>query len=165
LAPGITLAQAGAEAKRLAERAAADYPKIEGRWSGSARTLKDYLVHSFGIAQSLAVMTTAVAFVLLIACANVSGLLLTRAAGRQKELAVRASLGAGRWRIARQLFIEGLTIALIGGAAGLGLTWAGIRLMRSLLAFNEGIAAVPLSLERCAGIEGVANRPLHGFEK
>jgi predicted permease len=147
LAPGITLAQAGAEAKRLAERAAADYPKIEGRWSGSARTLKDYLVHSFGIAQSLAVMTTAVAFVLLIACANVSGLLLTRAAGRQKELAVRASLGAGRWRIARQLFIEGLTIALIGGAAGLGLTWAGIRLMRSLLAFNEGIAAVPLSLD------------------
>ena len=147
LAPGITLAQAGAEAKHLASRAEADYPDIEGRWGASVWTLKDYLMRSFNIAQSLAVMMAAVGFVLLIACANISGLLLTRAAGRQKELAIRASLGASRWRIVRQLFIEGLTIALIGGATGLALTWVGIRLMRSLLTFNEGIAAVPLSLD------------------
>ena len=147
LVPGITMAQAGAEAKRLASRAAADYPNIEGRWGASVRTLKDYLVRSANVAQSVAVMMTAVGFVLLIACANVSGLLLARAAGRQKELAIRASLGASRWRIVRQLLIEGFTIALIGGAAGLGLTWAGIRLMRSLLTFNEAIAAVPLSLD------------------
>ena len=141
------MAQAGAEAKHLAGRAEADYPDIEGRWGASVRTLKDYLVRSFNIAQSLAVMMAAVGFVLLIACANISGLLLTRTAGRQKELAIRASLGASRWRIVRQLFIEGLTIALIGGATGLALTWVGIRLMRSLLTFNEGIAAVPLSLD------------------
>jgi putative ABC transport system permease protein len=147
LAPGVTLAQANAEAKRLAARAAADFPEIEGRWGGSVRTLKDYLVYSFSIANALAIMMTAVGFVLLIACANVSGLLLTRAAGRQKELAIRASLGASRWRIVRQLFIEGLTIALIGGAAGLGLTWGGIRLMRSLLTFNDAIAAVPVNLD------------------
>lgn len=147
LSPGITLAQANAEARRLASRAATDYPDIEGRCGASVRTLKDYLVHSFNIAQSLAVMMTAVGFVLLIACANISGLLLTRAAGRQKELAIRASLGASRWRIVRQLFLEGLTIALIGGGAGLVLTWSGIRLMRSLLTFNEGIAAVPLTLD------------------
>ncbi|MGA9424466.1 MAG: ABC transporter permease, partial [Terracidiphilus sp.] len=147
LAPGITLAQANAEAKRLAARAAADYPQIDGRWGASVRTLKDYLVHSFSIAQALAIMMIAVGFVLLIACANVSGLMLTRAAGRQKELAIRASLGASRWRIVRQLFIEGLSIALIGGAAGLGLTWTGIRLMRSLLTFNEAIAAIPINLD------------------
>jgi putative ABC transport system permease protein len=147
LAPGITLAQAGAEGKHLASLAAADYPDTEGRWGASVWTLKDYLVRSANIAQSVAVMMTTVGFVLLIACSNVSGLLLTRAAGRQKELAIRASLGASRWRIVRQLFIEGFTIALIGGATGLALTWAGIRLMRSLLTFNEAIAAVPLSLD------------------
>ncbi|HUY95465.1 MAG TPA: ABC transporter permease [Terracidiphilus sp.] len=147
LAPGVTLAQANAEAKRLAARAAADFPQIDGRWGASVRTLKDYLVYSFSIENALWVMMTAVGFVLLIACANVSALLLTRAAARQKELAIRASLGASRWRIVRQLLIEGLTIALIGGAAGLGLTWAGIKLLRSLLTFNEGISAVPVNLD------------------
>jgi predicted permease len=147
LAPGVTLAQANAEAKRLAARAAADYPQIDGRWGAAVRGLKDYLVHAFSIAKALAIMMTAVGFVLLIACANVSGLLLTRAAGRQKELAIRASLGASRWRIVRQLIVEGLTVALIGGAAGLALTWAGIRLMRSLLTFNEAIASVPIVMD------------------
>ncbi len=146
LAPGITLAQANAEAKRLAAQSAADFPQIDGRWGASVRGLRDYLVHAFSIAKALAVMMTAVGFVLLIACANVSGLMLTRAAGRQKELAIRASLGASRWRIVRQLIVEGLTIALIGGAAGLGLTWAGIQLMRSLLTFNEAIADIPIAL-------------------
>jgi putative ABC transport system permease protein len=146
LAPGIALKQAHAEAQRLAQRAAADYPSIEGRWGGSVRTLNDYLVYSFNIAQALVVMMTAVGFVLLIACANVAGLLLTRAAGRQKELAIRASLGAGRWRIVRQLFIEGMTLALIGGGVGLALTWAGVRLLRSMLTFNEAIMAIPVSL-------------------
>ena len=147
LAPGVTVQQADAEAKRLAAQAAADYPQIDGRWGASVRILKDYLVHDFHIAQAMAVMMTAVGLVLLIACANVSGLLLTRAAGRQKELAIRASLGASRWRIVRQLFLEGLTIALLGGAAGLGLTWGGVRLMRSLLTFTYAIATIPIRLD------------------
>ncbi len=148
LGPGISLPQAAAEARRLADRAAADYPEIEARWGGAVHTLPDYLVRSFDIEASLLVMMTAVGFVLLIACTNVSGLLLTRAAGRQKELAIRASLGATRGRILRQLFIEGLTLAGVGGAAGIAFAWAGIRLMRSMLTFNEGIAAVPISLDR-----------------
>jgi predicted permease len=147
VAPGVTLPQAAAEARRLADRAATDFPDVEGRWGGSVHTLKDYLVRSFDIAPSLLVMMTAVGFVLLIACTNVSGLLLTRAAARQKELAIRASLGATRARILRQLLIEGLTLACVGGAAGIAFAWVGIRLMRSLLTFNEGIAAVPFGLD------------------
>ena len=148
LAPGITLQQANAEAKRLAARAEADHPNVEGRWGASVRGLKDYLVYSLGTSKALAIMMTAVGFVLLIACANVSGLLLTRAAGRQKELAIRASLGASRWRIVRQLLIEGVSLALIGGVAGLGLTWAGIRVLRSLLTFNPVIAEVPVTMDQ-----------------
>lgn len=147
LAPGVTLQQARAEAQRLAKQADTDYPTLEGRWGGSVRTLSDFLVYSFHIAQALAVLMTTVGFVLLIACVNVAGLLLTRAAGRQKELAVRASLGASRWRIVRQLFIEGTTVALLGGGAGLGLSWAGIRLLRGMLTFNDAIASVSLSLD------------------
>ena len=147
LAPGVTLQQARAEAQRLAKQADTDYPTLEGRWGGSVRTLSDFLVYSFHIAQALAVLMTTVGFVLLIACVNVAGLLLTRAAGRQKELAVRASLGASRWRIVRQLFIEGMTVALLGGGTGLGLSWAGIRLLRGMLTFNDAIASVSLSLD------------------
>jgi putative ABC transport system permease protein len=101
------------------------------------RSLGDFLVHSFGIRSALAVLMTAVSFVLLIACANVVGLLLTRAAGRQKELAIRISLGARRVRVVRQLVTEGLVIALLGGAVGLLLTYAGIGLVRANLNFNE----------------------------
>ena len=93
-------------------------------------------------------MMTTVAFVLLIACANVAGLLLTRAAGRQKELAIRFSLGASRMRVVRQLVTEGLVISLLGGGAGLLLTYVGISILRAGLTFNEAISAVPISLDR-----------------
>ncbi len=147
LVPGVTLEQARAEMATLARQAEKDFPETEKRWGATAKTLPDFLVYSFGIRSALAVIMTTVSFILLIACANVAGLLLTRAAGRQKEMAVRASLGASRVRIVRQLLTEGLVIAFLGCGAGLLLTYAGIRLLRAGLTFNDAISAVPLRLD------------------
>jgi predicted permease len=148
LAPGVTLDQARAEMRVYAQRAAQDFPDLEKRWEVGVRTLPDYLVYSFGIRNALAIIMTMVFFILLIACANVAGLLLTRGMARQKEIAIRVSLGAGRARIVRQLLTEGAAIALAGGVAGLMLADLGIRWLRAKLSFNDAISAVPLSLDR-----------------
>jgi predicted permease len=147
LAPGITLEQAREQINILSQQAKQDFPSTESRWGASVRTLPDFLIHNFGIGTALAVIMTVVGFVLLIACANVAGLLLTRAVGRQKELAVRMSLGASRVRVVRQLVTEGLVIALLGGGVGLFLTYIGIQLVRAGLSFNEAISAVPIHLD------------------
>ena len=148
LTPGVTLQQARAEMNLMARRAQQDFPDIEKRWGIAVRTLPDFLVHNFGIGSALAVIMTMVSFVLLIACANVAGLLLTRGAARQKELAIRMSLGASRVRVLRQLLTEGLVIALAGGGVGLLLTILGIRLLQAGLAFNDAISSVPVNLDR-----------------
>jgi predicted permease len=148
LAPGATLQQARAEMNVMARRAQQDFPETEKRWGTAVRTLPDFQVHNFGIANALAVIMTMVSFVLLIACANVTGLLLTRGAARRKELAIRISLGASRVRVVRQLLTEGLMIAVAGGGLGLLLTILGIRLLRAGLTFNDAMSSVPVTLDR-----------------
>ena len=147
LKPDVSVKQARAGMATLAHRAEENFPQTEKGWGAAVRTLPDYLLQNFSIRNGLAVMMTAVGFVLMIACANVAGLLLARAAGRRKELAIRMSLGAGRLRIIRQLLIEGLMITLLGGGTGLLLSYWGINFLRANMNFNEYISAVPITLD------------------
>jgi putative ABC transport system permease protein len=96
-----------------------------------------------GVGTALWVLQGAVGFVLLIACANLANLLLARAGSRQKEFAIRSALGAGRWRLLRQFLTEGVILAIIGGALGAAVGFAGLRLM---------LAANPDSIPRAAEI-------------
>ena len=123
LKPGVTIAQAQADLSGIMSRLAEAYPNTNKGNGASLRPLKPALVG--GVQSVLFLLLGAVAFVLLIACVNVSNLMLARSTGRAREFAIRAALGAARWRLLRQSLIESLLLSLCGGAAGLFIaTWA-----------------------------------------
>ncbi len=146
LKPGVTAARAAADVERMIPLVTERFPMPPGfsmemlkeiRMGADVHPLAEDVIGDVG--RVLWLLMGAVGVVFLIACANVANLFLVRAERRQQELAIRSALGAGWGRLATELFTESIVLALLGGAAGLGLAWAGIRLL---------VSTAPVSLPR-----------------
>ncbi len=131
LKPGVTLEQAQARLKLSADEFRARFPNaLDAQGGFSVQPVQQALVRD--VRSSLMVLAGAVSFVLLIACANVANLLLVRAAGRKREIAIRAAIGGSRGRIIRQMLSESVMLSLVGGVLGLMLGVVGIRALLSI---------------------------------
>jgi putative ABC transport system permease protein len=132
LKPGVTLQQANADMDGVTRRIAEVYPVSNEGWGASVEPLKNDFTSRDTI-KNLWLLMGAVGFVLLIACVNVANLLLARGTARQKEVALRASLGATRWQLFSQFLTESLVLAFIGGILGVGLASALLKVIVVLL--------------------------------
>ena len=125
LKPGTTITQANVELNEIARRLAIQYPDTDKDIGVSVETFQQRY-NGGGIRLVFLLMLAAVGFVLLIACANVANMMLSRSLARQREMSIRSALGASRWRVIRQLLIESLVLSILGGALGLALAMLGV---------------------------------------
>jgi putative ABC transport system permease protein len=130
LQPDVSLAQAQSELDNVSRDLAREYPRTDAGLTPRVQPLRDHLAGN--LTPALRLLLASVCVLLLIASANVANLLLARASGRTRELAVRAAVGAGRGRLVRQLMAESLLLAAIGSAAGLAVAWITIRAIAAL---------------------------------
>jgi putative ABC transport system permease protein len=144
LKDGITIEQAQSDLEIIASRLAREDPEWHAGWGVRLKPLREAML-GWTVAP-LATLGSAVALVLLVACANLAGLLLSRGLVRMPEMAMRTALGAGRGRIVRQLLTESILLSLAGGALGLLVAWGGIRSLVAMSPPPGGIGIVEVSL-------------------
>lgn len=137
LAAGVPAGKAETETRAVAARLADEYPETNAGWTVSTPTIPENLRQGTSLVTIL--FYSAISFVLLIACVNIANLLLARAIAREREMALRSSLGASRGRIIRQLLVESLVLALSGGGLGLMAGAGGIRVLRNWLAPDPNV--------------------------
>jgi putative ABC transport system permease protein len=134
LKDGVTPAGAEADLRTITDRLAQQFPETNNGWDALLVPIHEQVVGD--VRTAMWILPSAVGFVLLIACANVANLLLVRATGRQREMAIRASLGAGRFRLIRQLLAENILLSVMGGAVGLILAIWMLKLIAGLAPQN-----------------------------
>jgi putative ABC transport system permease protein len=164
LKPGVSVESARAEIMSIAKQLEQEYPNTNSGNGATVRPLFDVLVSD--ARPMLYVLLGAVLAMLLIACVNLANLMLARAAGRAQEMAVRRSLGAARWRIARQMLTESVLLALIGGAAGVALAYAGFEGFVALLPPNQPrihIIAIDWRVLSASAVAAIATGILFGL--
>jgi putative ABC transport system permease protein len=130
LKPGVSVAQANAEAVSIAAELSRQFPKSNGQWGARVESLADSIVGP-DLRHQLYLLLGAVGFLLLLACANVANLQLGQAVAREREMSVRAALGAGGGRLVRQLLTESVVFSVLGAVGGIAIAWAAIPIIRS----------------------------------
>ncbi len=146
LKPGVTLAQARAEMNVIAERLAAAYPESNESRGIAVDRLSDVLIGP-DLETSVTVLFAATALVLLIGCANLASLALARSIAREREVAVRAALGASRWSLVRQFLIENVVISVAGGVVGVGVGYAMLKWIQSVIPRDALPPAVDIRMD------------------
>ena len=155
LKPGASIEQLNGQMKMIVERNLERLPQRQAfaKSSGFGGFAVDIRQQLVGEARTpLYALQGVVLAVLLIACANVANLLLMRATGRYRELAIRTTLGAGQWRLVRQMITEGAVLSLLGASGGLALGWSASRADR---------AQFPSAARHCRGVAASAGPALH----
>lgn len=143
LAPEVTLEEADTQLQVVVDRLQSEYPATNAVMGAGVAPMRDFLVR--GVRTQLLLLLGAVALLLVLACANVANLLLVRAGDRVREVALRQALGAGRWRVARQLATESALITVAGTVFGLAIGWVGVRTLTLTAPLGiEGATAIAL---------------------